>query len=119
MIALWIGTGILAAAYLLAGGTKLLRPKTEVQKTMHFAEDFAASQIKTIGALEVLGAIGLILPELTHIATWLTPTAAFALVLVQIGAIVVHLRRGEKNVVVNIVLLLLALAIGIFWIVAG
>jgi len=120
MIALWIATGLLALAYLGAGGTKLLRRKSDVEKIMPFAEDFAAWQVKTIGALEVLGALGLILPELTRIATWLTPTAAFGLVLVQVGAIIVHVRRGEaKKMAVNIVLLLLALAVGIFWIVLG
>ena len=119
MIALWIATGILALAYLAAGGTKLSRPKRALHDVMPFTRDFAAWQVKTIGALEVLGAIGLILPELTGIAAWLTPTAAFALVLVQIGAIIVHVRRAEKNVIVNAVLLLLALAVGIFWVVAG
>ena len=120
MIALWIATGILALAYLFAGATKLLRRKADVEKVMPFAVDFAAWQVKTIGALEVLGAIGLVLPELTHIATWLTPTAAFGLVLVQIGAMIVHVRRGEaKKMAANIVLLLLALAVGIFWIVLG
>jgi uncharacterized membrane protein len=119
MIALWIATGILALAYLAAGGTKLLRRKADVAKVMPFASDFTGWQVKTIGALEVLGAIGLILPRLTQIAAWLTPTAAFALVLVQVGAMIVHVRRGEKNLTVNIVLLLLALAVGIFWIVLG
>lgn len=120
MIALWIATGILALAYLLAGGTKLSRSKASVQKIMPFAEDFAAWQVKTIGTLEVLGALGLVLPQFTGIATWLTPTAAFALVVVQIGAILVHIRRAEaKKLTVNLVLLALALAVGIAWIAVG
>ena len=119
LIALWIATGILALAYLFSGGTKVIRRKADVEKIMPFAEDYATWQVKTIGALEVLGAIGLVLPELTNIATWLTPTAAFALVLVQVGAIIVHVRRGDKNLVPNIVLIVLALLVGVFWIVLG
>lgn len=117
MIALWIATGLLALVYLAAGGSKLLRPKTSLHDVMPFTQDRTVWQVKTIGALEVLGAVGVVLPELTGIATWLTPTAAFCLVIVQVFAIIVHLRRGEKNVIVNIVLLLLALAVGILWIV--
>ena len=63
--------------------------------------------MKLIGAAEVLGAIGIVLPALTGIAPILSPIAASALALVMIGAIVVHRRRNE-NPIVNIVLLILA-----------
>lgn len=120
MLALWIATALLAALYLATGAVKLLRPKAAVERVMPFATDFASWQVKAIGALEVLGTLGLVLPQLTGIATWLTPPAAFALVLLQICAIRVHVRRGEaRKLAINIVLLLLALAIGIAWIAAG
>ncbi|HET7901849.1 MAG TPA: DoxX family protein, partial [Candidatus Nanopelagicales bacterium] len=62
-----------------------------------------------IGVLEVLGAIGLILPGITGIAPFLVPLAATGLALLMIGAIVVHARRGERQPIgANIVLLLLA-----------
>jgi len=45
----------------------------------------------------------------TGIAPILTPLAAVGLLLIMIGAIVTHLRRGEaRTIVVNVVLLLLA-----------
>ncbi len=63
------------------------------------------------GVVEVLGAVGLILPPLTGIAPILAPIAAIGLVLVQLGAVVFHLRRGEAKVVpMNLVLLMLAVA---------
>mgnify|MGYP000909773832 CR=1 FL=1 len=59
----------------------------------------------------MLGAVGLILPPLTGIAPILAPIAAIGLVLVQLGAVVFHLRRGEAKVVpMNLVLLMLAVA---------
>lgn len=65
---------------------------------MAWAEDFSANTIKLIGAAEVHGAIGLVLPAATGILPWLTPLAA-----------VVHVRHGEAQViVVNAVLGLLA-----------
>jgi hypothetical protein len=60
--------------------------------------------------LEVCGAIGVVLPRLLGIAPVLTPLAAFGLVGLMIGAIVLHLRRDEPQlIVINIVLMLLAL----------
>jgi hypothetical protein len=59
--------------------------------------------------LEVLGAIGLIVPLLTGILPWLTPLAAIGLVLTMLGAMATHLRRGENQMLaVNLVLLLAA-----------
>jgi uncharacterized membrane protein YphA (DoxX/SURF4 family) len=115
LIAVWIVSGLLALAYLFSGGGKVVRPHSKVKLTMEFAEDFAPWQVKVIGILEVLGAIGLIVPELTHIAPILTPIAASGLVLVQVVAIIVHLRRHDspKGLPVNIVLLLLALFVAI------
>ncbi|GAA3224174.1 DoxX family protein [Pseudonocardia petroleophila] len=92
----WILQIVLALAFLGAGGMKLARPKPAlVAAGMGYAEDFSASAIKTIGLLEVLGAIGLVLPAVTGIATWLVPVAAIGLALTMVGAVVVHVRRKE------------------------
>jgi uncharacterized membrane protein len=115
-IALWIIAGLLAAAYLIAGLTKLTKSKADLEKNanMGWTQDFSQSAIRGIGAAEVLGAIGLILPQATGIAPILTPIAAVGLVLLQVGAIVVHVRRQEAKVLpVNIVLLLLALFVAV------
>jgi hypothetical protein len=78
---------------------------------MTWATDFPAAGVKTIGALEVLGAIGLILPGVLHIATVLVPLAATGLAITMIGAIVVHLRRGENTGTVPALVLLILSAI--------
>jgi phage-related minor tail protein len=76
--------------------------------------------VRTIGVLEVLGAIGLILPPLTGIAVWLAIAAAVGLVLIQVGGIVVHVSRGEGRLIgLNIGLLVAAAAaawLGTTWI---
>ncbi len=72
---------------------------------MAWTEDFNDGQIKGIGAVEVLGAIGLILPAALGVAEIITSLAAAGLALTMVGAAVVHLRRGEgKMVPVNVVL---------------
>jgi uncharacterized membrane protein YphA (DoxX/SURF4 family) len=110
LVAVWIVSGILAALNLFAGASKVLTPKEKLQPRMGYVEDFSAWQVKAIGTAEVLAAIGLIVPPLTGILPILAPLAAVGLVVLQLGAIIVHVRRGEqKGIGVNIAILLLAL----------
>ncbi|MEV6344706.1 DoxX family protein [Actinoplanes sp. NPDC051851] len=109
-IVLWIIAGLLAVAFLGAGAMKLSQPREKlVASGMGWAGDFSPGAVKAIGALELLAAIGLILPAALDIAPVLVPLAAVGLVLTMIGAIVVHARRKENPMIVpNVVLLLLA-----------
>lgn len=79
-----------------------------------WAQDFSPSVIRLIGLAEIFGAIGLLLPAAVHVAPILVPLAAVGLVLVMMGAVVVHARRNEPmNVAVNVVLI--ALAVFVVW----
>jgi hypothetical protein len=113
-IAVWIASGFLALAFLFAGGVKALQPRERLDASMSWTVDVSRPLPRLIGAAEVLGAVGVILPHLTGILPWLSVVAAFALALVQLLAMVFHLRRGEtKAIGANIVLLLIALFTGI------
>lgn len=94
-VVLWIIAGLLAAAFLAAGLMKVNGKREQLVEKMPWVNDFSQGQVKGIGAVEVLGAIGLILPGATGIATILTPLAALGLALTMAGAVVVHLRRGD------------------------
>ncbi len=109
-VVLWIVAGVLAAAFLGAGLMKLGQPRKKLADSgMGWAENFSDGAVKAIGALEVLGALGLILPAVFDVATVLVPIAATGLALIMLGAAVTHARRKESQmVVVNVVLLLLA-----------
>nr|WP_300149815.1 DoxX family protein [Propionicimonas sp.] len=117
-IALWIVAGVLALAFVGAGGMKLAQPKEKLAASgMGWVEDFGQGAIRLIGTLEVLAAIGLILPPLVNIAPVLAPLAAVGLVLLMVGAAVTHARRKEPQMIVaNLVLLALAafVAVGRF-----
>ncbi|MBO3743198.1 DoxX family protein [Actinoplanes flavus] len=68
------------------------------------------------GALELLTAVGLILPALLGVAPVLVPLAATGLVLTMIGAAVVHARRKEySSIGGNVVLLILAVVVAWGW----
>jgi len=109
-VLLWVVAGFLAFCFLLTGLLKLTRTREQLVGTgLGWAADFSARTVKLIGTLEVLAAIGLILPAVTGIAEVLVPVAAIGLVLVMLGAISVHVRRREPTlVVINAVLLFLA-----------
>ncbi len=110
-IALWIVQGLLTLVFLMSGFMKISKSKDEIKKIggkqMIWVDDVSANTIKLIGIVEVLAAIGLILPQLTGILPWLTPLAAVGLVLTMIGAMIVNVRN-RITITKNIVLLLLA-----------
>jgi len=111
-IVLWIIAGLLAAAFLGAGVMKLTQPKEKLAASgMAWTEDFGAGTIKLIGLLEVLAAIGLILPAALDIAPVFVPLAAAGLVVVMIGAIVVHVRRKEPVIPQALLLVLAAVVV--------
>ena len=66
---------------------------------MAWVNDFPDAGVKAIGALEVLAAIGLILPALLNIAPVLVPLAALGLVLLMAGAAITHFRRKENQMI--------------------
>ena len=109
-IALWIVAGLLAAVFLLAGANKLLIPREKLAKAPGggWVLDFSAGFVKALGAVEILGAVGLILPALLDIAPVLVPLAALGLALIMTGAAVVTFRRQEfKHVLLNLTYLAL------------
>jgi uncharacterized membrane protein YphA (DoxX/SURF4 family) len=113
---IWIAQGLLAAVFLSSGSLKLARSHAELvaRPDMQWVEDFGPRHVKGIGAVEVLGAIGLILPAALDVAPVLTPIAAVGLALTMLGAAATHLRRRELQVVpVNVVLLALAVFVAI------
>jgi uncharacterized membrane protein YphA (DoxX/SURF4 family) len=118
LIALWVVTGLLAVLFVAAGAMKTFRSRAALQPAMGWVDDFGDAQVTTIGVLEILGAIGLVLPAATGILPWLTPVAAFALFITMIAAFVVHARRGETaKTAPNWVLGVLSLIVGVGWIV--
>jgi uncharacterized membrane protein len=103
--ALWIVQGLLAALFLFAGGAKLVMPADQLVGSVPLSVLF----IRFIGVVEVLGAIGLIVPALLRVRPGLTPLAALGLVIIMIGATVVNLMGGDRGpAIITVVVGLLA-----------
>ena len=112
--ALWVVQGLLAFAFVMAGAMKIMQPKAKLKENMDWVEDFSETQVKGIGVLEVLGAVGIILPMLLGVLEILTPLAALGLALVVLGAIVTHIRRNEMPMIAPPVVLLALSAFVVF-----
>jgi uncharacterized membrane protein YphA (DoxX/SURF4 family) len=111
-VLIWVLQILLALAFLAAGLTKLTQPRQRLATTMGWVEDFSDPGVRAIGALEILGALGLLLPAVTGLAPVLVPIAAVGLALLMLGAAVTHRRRGELPMIgSNAVLLVLALVV--------
>lgn len=109
LIAYWIITALLAIVYVYSGGKKVAQSKDQLRPMMGWVDTMPTPALRAIGAVEILGAVGLIVPPLTGIAPWLAIAAAIGLVVVQIGAIALHLRRGEaRQIGFNVALLVMA-----------
>jgi hypothetical protein len=107
---LWLLQIALAATFAGAAALKLLLPRDRLAKTPvgGWVYDFPAAMLKPLGVAELLGAIGVIVPPLVHIAPILTPIAACGLLLTMVGAFVTHLRRHEYLSVANTVVVAIA-----------
>lgn len=97
-IALWIVQVLLAALFLFAGGMKLVMPIEEMTKQM----DMPGWFLRFIGGVEVLGALGLVLPGVFGKKTALTALAAAGLVILMIGAVYITMAVEKGGIMVLI-----------------
>lgn len=97
-IVLWIITGALTLAFGAGALGQLLLTKERyraVGPSQHWVDDFSTGKIKAIGTIKLIGVVGLIVPALTGIASFLSPLAACGLMLFMAGAATTRFRRSE------------------------
>ena len=94
-ITLWMVQVLLATMFLMAGFMKLTTPIADLATQMPWVNDFLESMVRFIGAVEMLGAIGLILPSLLRVKPILNRLAALGLATVMIVAAIYHALKGE------------------------
>lgn len=109
-IAYWIVAGLLAGLYLFSGAKKAFQSQEQLQPMMAWAgTSVPMPTVRWIGVVEIVGAVGLILPPLLGIAPILATLAAIGFVVLQVLAMRLHLSRGEvKETGLNVALIVLA-----------
>lgn len=114
-IGLWAAQVLLALAFGAAGIMKVLTPVAELGAMMNWVGVTPEWLVRFIGAVEFLGALGMILPALTRILPWLTPLAALGFAIIQVLAIGTHAALGETGATLPMNLVLLALSLLVVW----
>jgi uncharacterized membrane protein YphA (DoxX/SURF4 family) len=114
-VVLWTVAGLLALAFVAAGVMKLTQPKAKLADSgMSWTDDFGPGTIRSIGVLELLAAVGLILPAVLNLGPVIVPVAALGLAAIMVGAGITHFRRKEYPMIIGN-LVLLALAAFVAW----
>jgi hypothetical protein len=104
-VTLWTVQALLSALFLFAGWMKLVIPIAALEAQSGLSGEF----LRFIGAAELLGALGLILPGLTRVQPRLTPLAAAGLVIIMIGATALTAAAGVAAAIMPMVVGLLSL----------
>ena len=103
-IAFWILQGLLTVQFLMIGGSKLATPIETQAAKYAWVATVPEGLVRFIGVMEVLGALGLLLPSITRIKPKLTGAAAIGLATIMLLAIPFHISRGEGGVIpINVV----------------
>jgi uncharacterized membrane protein YphA (DoxX/SURF4 family) len=102
-IVLWVIQVVLALAF-LAHGLMFLFPPANLVEVMNATIPPAFRLF--LGVAEVLAAVGLTLPGITRRSPWLIPCAAAGLMIVMIGATILHVMRGEVSSAITTTILL-------------
>lgn len=108
---LWLIQLVLALLFAGVGFMKAFQRYARLAENLRWPEDFSAGTVKLIGVLEILGAAGLVVPQATGIWPVGTPLAASGLTVLMALAIMVHVRRGERN---RIALAAILMALSLF-----
>lgn len=109
-ITLWIAQVLLAAIFLMAGLTKFTTSIEAQRSQMEWAKHVSEGAIYFAGIMEILGALGLLLPSILRIKPKLTAWAAVGLAVIMLLAVGLNISIGETNAVV----LLVIVALGLF-----
>ncbi|MEE6132833.1 DoxX family protein [Priestia sp. GS2] len=112
-ITLWVIQLALGILFILFGLMKVFNYE-KIKAKQDWVENSPKTLTIFIGYSELLGGLGLILPNLLAVLTWLTPLSALGLSIIMVLAAVLHLRRKEyKAISINVLFLLLLSVVAI------
>ncbi|MVM29232.1 DoxX family membrane protein [Spirosoma sp. HMF4905] len=108
-ITLWLAQVVLAIVLVWAGTMKLFQPIEKLSAMWPWTGQIPVLLVKLSGIVDLIGAIGLILPALVRIKPQLTPIAALGIIALMVCASIFHIARGEASSIgVNIAFALIA-----------
>ncbi len=113
-ITLWIVQIILALLFIMTGVVKFTSSIEEQRSQMEWPKHVSEGLIHFVGIIEIVGALGLLLPSILKIKPQLTPWAAIGLALIMIFATILNVSVGETKAIVPL-LSISAIALFVAW----
>lgn len=108
-IVIWILKVLTAAVFAVTGISKLIFPKEKLlEMGLNGLVDLRSVEIKIAAILELLGAIGLILPSLLNVYPFMSGISALCLGLTMIVAGWIN-KKQNHSVAVNIIILVICI----------
>lgn len=112
-ILIWTVQVLLGLMFVAGGVMKVFRYEA-TKKSMPWVGEYSKGFVMFVGAADLLGGLGVVLPEATGIAPVLTPIAAIGLAVIMLLALIFHIRRGEYGSIgMNAIMLALAVFVAI------
>lgn len=113
--AIWAVQILLALVFSYVGFLHTSFPLVELTPRMPWVEALPSWAVRGIGALELVGAVGLVAPASMGARPWITPVAAYTFAAMMLGASALHvvLRDGASMLLTG-ALGSMAVAVG-FW----
>ena len=102
---LWGMQGFLFLAFGTAGIMKLTMPIDQLTALLSWPGAVPEYLVRAIGAAEVAGAMGVLLPALMRMQPWITSYAAMGLATVMICAVGYHLMLFEGKMLIPSIIL--------------
>jgi hypothetical protein len=101
-MALWVFSIVIGLAFAFEGAMKLVVPKKRLALLgVSSVDDFSSDTVIFVGLTEISGGLAIILPAVLGTPSPLAATAGIAgLIVVILGAAVVHARRREPWMIV-------------------
>ncbi|MES2134104.1 MAG: DoxX family protein [Bacteroidota bacterium] len=97
-VTLWVAQAVLALSLIMGTFLKFM-PIEKVSSMMPWTGQVPEMIVRLLGIVDLLGAVGLILPALLRIKPQLTPWAALCTVALMLCATIFHISRGEASVI--------------------
>jgi uncharacterized membrane protein YphA (DoxX/SURF4 family) len=112
---LWTLQVLLAVVFAASGAAKISRSKDRLMASGQTGvAPFPLPVIRVTAFCELLGAIGIVVPRVVGIATFLTPAAAVGFAIVMVGAIGSHAYlREPRNVALTTLIFVAAVTVAI------
>ena len=103
---------VLISSFLIYGFSMLIKPHSVLSMDMRWVKYFEPWMIKSISILEILGAVGMLLPlMIKNISYKISSYSLFLLTFIMLGAVITHCIIIDNNFVPSIILFLLCISL--------